>query len=94
MARKHGVSEGTIYAWKAKFGGMSIRRQIRRRRDNECVADRRDVAAARFPNFVVHRRSTVTGRPKPFATATPGQPTVANPINGLTLERLRKHPSV
>ena len=24
MARKHGVSEGTIYAWKAKFGGMSV----------------------------------------------------------------------
>ena len=23
LARKHGVSEGTIYAWKAKFGGMS-----------------------------------------------------------------------
>lgn len=22
LARKHGVSEGTIYAWKAKFGGM------------------------------------------------------------------------
>ena len=24
MARKHGVSEGTIYAWKAKFGGMGV----------------------------------------------------------------------
>ncbi|MHB8285818.1 MAG: IS3 family transposase [Caulobacteraceae bacterium] len=24
LARKHGVSEGTIYAWKAKFGGMSV----------------------------------------------------------------------
>ncbi len=24
MARKHGVSEGTIYAWKAKFGGMLL----------------------------------------------------------------------
>jgi len=23
-ARKHGVSEGTICAWKAKFGGMSV----------------------------------------------------------------------
>ena len=23
-ARKHGVSEGTIYAWKVKFGGMSV----------------------------------------------------------------------
>jgi putative transposase len=24
LARKHRVSEGTIYAWKAKFGGMSV----------------------------------------------------------------------
>lgn len=24
LARKHGVSEGTIYAWKAKFGGMGV----------------------------------------------------------------------
>ena len=24
LARKHGVSEGTIYAWKSKFGGMSV----------------------------------------------------------------------
>jgi putative transposase len=24
LARKHGVSEGTIYAWKAKFCGMSV----------------------------------------------------------------------
>jgi putative transposase len=24
LARKHGVSEGTIYTWKAKFGGMSV----------------------------------------------------------------------
>jgi putative transposase len=24
LARKHGVSEATIYAWKAKFGGMTV----------------------------------------------------------------------
>ena len=24
LARKHGVSEGAIYAWKAKFGAMSV----------------------------------------------------------------------
>ena len=24
LARRHGVSEATIYAWKAKFGGMSV----------------------------------------------------------------------
>jgi len=24
LARNRGVSEGTIYAWKAKFGGMSV----------------------------------------------------------------------
>ena len=24
LAREQGVSEGTIYAWKAKFGGMEV----------------------------------------------------------------------
>lgn len=26
LCRKHGMSEGTFYDWKAKFGGMSQRR--------------------------------------------------------------------
>ena len=24
LARKHGISEATIYNWKAKFGGMEV----------------------------------------------------------------------
>ena len=24
LCRKHGMSEGTFYAWKAKFGGMTV----------------------------------------------------------------------
>ena len=24
LARKHGISEGTLYNWKAKFGGMDV----------------------------------------------------------------------
>ena len=24
LAREHGISGGTIYAWKAKFGGMEV----------------------------------------------------------------------
>jgi putative transposase len=24
LARKHGISEGTYYNWKAKFGGMDV----------------------------------------------------------------------
>jgi putative transposase len=24
LCRKHGMSEGTFYAWKAKFGGITV----------------------------------------------------------------------
>jgi putative transposase len=24
LARKHGISEGTLYNWKAKYGGMDV----------------------------------------------------------------------
>jgi len=24
LARKHGISEGTIYRWRSKFGGMDV----------------------------------------------------------------------
>jgi len=24
LARRHGISEGTIYRWKAKYGGMEV----------------------------------------------------------------------
>ena len=24
LCRKHGISEGTFYAWKAKYGGMTV----------------------------------------------------------------------
>ena len=24
LCRKHAISEGTVYAWKAKFGGMTV----------------------------------------------------------------------
>ena len=27
LARKHGVSEATLYNWKAKFGGMGYRQE-------------------------------------------------------------------
>ena len=26
LCRKHGMSEGSFYNWKAKFGGMTVRR--------------------------------------------------------------------
>jgi putative transposase len=28
LARKHGISEATLYNWKAKYGGMSIGPQL------------------------------------------------------------------
>ncbi|TIO12792.1 MAG: transposase, partial [Mesorhizobium sp.] len=24
LARKHGISEATLYSWKAKYGGMDV----------------------------------------------------------------------
>jgi putative transposase len=32
LARKHGVSEATLYNWKAKYGGMDVPEDPRRRR--------------------------------------------------------------
>ena len=30
LARKHGVSEATLYNWKAKHGGLEVRRRLTR----------------------------------------------------------------
>lgn len=47
LAREHGISEGTIYAWRAKFGGMEVAdaKRLRaleeeNRRLKQMVADR------------------------------------------------------
>src|ERR1700716_2297133 len=40
LARKHGVSEATLYNWKAKFGGMEVSEA---KRDSICARDHLDV---------------------------------------------------
>lgn len=36
LARKHGVSEATLYNWKAKFGGLDVSDAKRLRQRFEC----------------------------------------------------------
>ena len=31
LARKHGISEATLYNWKAKYGGMEVSEAVNRR---------------------------------------------------------------
>ena len=33
VGRQYGVSKHTIYGWKAKYGGLDVRRDLLRRRD-------------------------------------------------------------
>jgi putative transposase len=47
LARKHGVSEATLYNWKAKFGGMDVSeakrlRQLEDERQAEEAVSRAD----------------------------------------------------
>ena len=42
LCRKHGVSEGTIYAWKAKYGGMSVSDAQRLRAQDAAIDHRRE----------------------------------------------------
>ena len=39
LCRKHGMSEGTFYAWKAKFGGMTCQSASNRDPQSACKRD-------------------------------------------------------
>ena len=45
LAREHGMSVGTFYAWKAKFGGMSINEAQRLRALEEQVRQLKTLVA-------------------------------------------------
>ena len=45
LAREHGMSVGTYYAWKAKFGGMSINEAQRLRALEEQVRQLKSLVA-------------------------------------------------
>ena len=65
LARRHGVSEETIYNWKAKYGGLEVS-EARRLRElmsenaklKRLLADTMldNVALERFPFIRVHNR--------------------------------------
>jgi putative transposase len=42
LCRKHGTSEGTFYAWKSSYGGMTVSefKQLKGARGRDCVARR------------------------------------------------------
>ena len=42
LARKHGISEATLYNWKAKFGGMDVSdaRKLRALEEENCKLKR------------------------------------------------------
>jgi putative transposase len=50
LARKHGVSEATIYNWKAKFGGMDVLEAKRLRALEEENAKLRKLLAEQMLN--------------------------------------------
>ena len=51
LARKHGVSEATLYNWKAKFGGMDVSEAKRLRQledENAKLKKRKRCSATTF----------------------------------------------
>lgn len=42
LARKHGVSEATLYNWKAKFGGMDVSEAKRLKQLEDVVTNSRE----------------------------------------------------
>jgi putative transposase len=61
LARKHGVSEATLYNWKAKYGGMDVSEAKRlkqlegRERQTEEAFGRADVGCSRAPRASVKK---------------------------------------
>jgi putative transposase len=49
LCRKHGMSEGTFYAWKSKFGGMTVP-DAKRLKALECGANASGPSAAPHEN--------------------------------------------
>lgn len=66
LCRKHGVSDASIYKWKAKFGGMDVSEARRLRLDlrpapgpGAALCDKHSARARRFtsPNGLQNRRN-------------------------------------
>jgi transposase-like protein len=39
VCRKHGISQPTFYAWKSKFGGMSISPEVFKHERSDCTPE-------------------------------------------------------
>jgi putative transposase len=63
LARKHGVSEATLYNWKAKFGGMDVSEAKRLKQLEEENAKLKKLLAEQMPDVAAMReRLSKNGR--------------------------------
>jgi putative transposase len=53
LCRKHGVSDASIYKWKAKFGGMDVSEAKRLRSEEENAKLKRLLADAMLDNVAL-----------------------------------------
>lgn len=55
LVRKHGVSEATLYSWKAKFGGMNVSEAKRLKQLEDKNAKLKKLFAEHMPNSAALR---------------------------------------
>jgi len=53
VCRKHGISEATFYAWKAKFGGMNVSDKRLKQLEEENAKLKKLLAEAMLDNAVL-----------------------------------------
>ena len=69
LAREHGMAIGTFYAWKAKFGGMSVNDAQRLRKMEEQIRQLKSLVADQaLDNQML--RSVIVKKAKASATST------------------------
>jgi putative transposase len=74
LCRKHGISEATFYAWKARYGGLGVSEAKRLKTlEDENGRLKRLLAEAMLDNAVLKDLAAKTyGPPRPQAVSRPG----------------------